>query len=50
LVKEVKQCRAQIVALQAQRDGCMEENEKLRNAVLSMNVTGGTNNNNNSAT
>lgn len=39
LVKEVKQCRAQIVALQAQRDGCMEENEKLRNAILSMNVT-----------
>lgn len=35
LVKEVKNCRAQIVALQAERDGYREQNELLRKAVVS---------------
>lgn len=34
LIKEVKGCRAQIVALQAERDGHREQFERLRNAVL----------------
>jgi len=34
LIKEVKSCRAQIVALQAERDGHREQFERLRNAVL----------------
>jgi hypothetical protein len=33
LVKEVKNCRAQIIALQAERDGCREQNETLRRAI-----------------
>jgi hypothetical protein len=33
LVREVKSCRAQIVALQAERDGYREQNETLRKAV-----------------
>lgn len=33
LVKEVKSCRAQIVAVQADRDGYREQNETLRRAV-----------------
>jgi len=35
LVKEVKSCRAQILSLQAERDGYREQNEVLRKAVLS---------------
>ena len=35
LIKEVKSCRAQIVALQAERDGYREQNDALRRAVLS---------------
>lgn len=35
LVKEIKNCRAQIVALQAERDGYREQNELLRRAVMS---------------
>lgn len=35
LVKEVKGCRAQIVALQAERDGFREQNDGLRKAVMS---------------
>jgi hypothetical protein len=34
LVKEVKGCRAQIVALQAERDGFREQNDALRKAVM----------------
>lgn len=34
LVKEVKGCRAQIVALQAERDGFREQNDSLRKAVM----------------
>lgn len=35
LVKEVKQCRAQIVSLEAERDGLREQNSRLREALLS---------------
>ena len=35
LVKEVKTCRVQIVALQAERDGFREQNDVLRKAVMS---------------
>ena len=35
LVKEVKSCRAQIVALQAERDGYKEQNEMLKRAIVS---------------
>lgn len=35
LVKEVKQCRAQIVSLEAERDGLQEQNARLREALLS---------------
>jgi chromosome segregation ATPase len=44
LVKEIKSCRAQLMALQAERDGFREQNERLKKAVLSMNpsiVNGG---------
>lgn len=34
LVKEVKSCRSQIVALQAERDGLKEQNEMLRRAIV----------------
>jgi len=34
LVKEVKKCRAQIVALQAERDGLREQNEMLKRAIM----------------
>jgi hypothetical protein len=34
LIKEVKSCRAQIMALQAERDGYREQNEILRKAVM----------------
>jgi chromosome segregation ATPase len=34
LVKEVKGCRAQILALQAERDGFREQNDALRKAVM----------------
>ena len=34
LIKEVKSCRAQIVSLQAERDGYREQNDLLRKAVL----------------
>lgn len=36
LVKEVKHCRAQILALEAERDGYCEENAKLKEALLSV--------------
>jgi hypothetical protein len=35
LVKEVKNCRAQILALQAERDGFKEQNEMLKRAIVS---------------
>lgn len=35
LVKEVKSCRAQILALQAERDGFREQNEMLKRAIVS---------------
>ena len=35
LVKEVKACRAQILALQAERDGYKEQNEMLKRAIVS---------------
>jgi hypothetical protein len=35
LVKEVKSCRAQILALQAERDGLKEQNEMLKRAIVS---------------
>ncbi|CAJ1943112.1 unnamed protein product [Cylindrotheca closterium] len=35
LVKEVKSCRAQILALQAERDGFKEQNEMLKRAIVS---------------
>lgn len=38
LVKEVKSCRAQILALQAERDGLQEQNDMLKRAIVS---TGG---------
>lgn len=41
LVKEVKGCRGQIVALQAERDGFREQNDALRKAVMA----NGSNNN-----
>lgn len=34
LIKEVKSCRSQILALQAERDGYREQNETLRKAVV----------------
>jgi hypothetical protein len=34
LVKEVKSCRAQLTALQAERDGYREQNERLQKAVM----------------
>eukprot|EP01083_Nonionella_stella_P023178 64079_1 len=39
LVKEVKHCRAQILALEAERDGIYEENVKLKDALLSVGST-----------
>lgn len=45
LVKEVKGCRVQIVALQAERDGFREQNDALRKAVIAsgsnMNISNG---------
>jgi outer membrane murein-binding lipoprotein Lpp len=35
LVKEVKKCRSQILSLEAERDGLQQENQKLREALLS---------------
>jgi chromosome segregation ATPase len=35
LVKEVKSCRAQILALQAERDGYKEQNDMLKRAIVS---------------
>jgi chromosome segregation ATPase len=35
LIKEVKSCRAQVAALQAERDGYREQNEQLKQVVLS---------------
>jgi len=35
LVKEVKSCRAQILALQAERDGLKEQNDMLKRAIVS---------------
>ncbi len=36
LVKEVKHCRARILALEAERDGFRQENDRLREALLSL--------------
>lgn len=36
LVKEVKHCRVQIMAIEAERDGYLEENAKLKEALLSL--------------
>ena len=41
LVKEIKSCRAQLMALQAERDGFREQNERLRKAVLSTTSSNG---------
>jgi hypothetical protein len=38
LVKEVKHCRAQIMTLEAERDGTREENQRLKEALLSLGV------------
>lgn len=35
LVKEVKKCRSQIMSLEAERDGLQQENQRLREALLS---------------
>jgi len=45
LVKEVKSCRAQILTLQAERDGFKEQNDMLKRAMLSTggNVSGSSN-------
>lgn len=40
LVKEVKNCRAQILALQAERDGYREQNEMLKRAIVSTGKNG----------
>lgn len=48
LVKEVKGCRAQIVALQAERDGFREQNDALRKAVMSTSGGGSTSSTNSS--
>ena len=36
LVKEVKKCRSQIMSLEAERDGLQQENQRLREALLSL--------------
>jgi len=41
LVKEVKSCRAQILALQAERDGLKEQNDMLKRAFVSTGNGGG---------
>jgi len=41
LVKEIKSCRAQLLALQAERDGFREQNERLKKAVLMTNPSSG---------
>jgi chromosome segregation ATPase len=41
LVKEVKSCRAQILALQAERDGLKEHNDMLRRAIVQTGGSGG---------
>ena len=41
LVKEVKHCRAQLLALQAERDSYRQKNLQLKQALLTMNVSGG---------
>jgi hypothetical protein len=41
LVKEIKSCRAQLLALQAERDGFREQNERLKKAVLLTNPSNG---------
>lgn len=46
LVKEVKSCRAQILALQAERDGFKEQNDMLKRAIVSPG-SGGTSNKHN---
>ena len=43
LVKEVKSCRAQILALQAERDGFKEQNDMLKRAIVSTGGGGGSN-------
>ena len=41
LVKEVKSCRAQILALQAERDGYREQNDMLKRAIVNKGSNGG---------
>ena len=41
LVKEVKSCRAQILALQAERDGYREQNDMLKRAIVNKGKNGG---------
>ena len=41
LVKEIKSCRAQLLAMQAERDGFREQNERLKKAVLLTNPSSG---------
>jgi len=43
LVKEVKNCRAQIMALEAEKEGLRNENDQLREALLSVGVSSGSN-------
>ncbi len=41
LVKEIKSCRGHIMALQAERDGLQEQNERLKRAVMATGATNG---------
>lgn len=41
LVKEIKSCRGHIMALQAERDGLQEQNERLKRAVMATGTTNG---------
>ena len=43
LVKEVKHCRAQIMAVEAEKEGLRNENEQLREALLSVGISSGQN-------
>lgn len=40
LVKEVKNCRARIVALEAEYEGCLQQNSQLKEGLLSFSQTG----------
>jgi hypothetical protein len=41
LIKEVKSCRGHIMALQAEREGLQEQNERLKRAVMSSGAMNG---------